>query len=76
MLAQRPQQEDALFGRALALKAANQLAAAKAAFEQLVGLANGSRAKDARAQIASIELRLARAAPAAESAAAKTGSGR
>jgi len=48
VLALKPQQEDALFGRALALKAGNQLAAAKAAFEQLVGLANGSRANDAR----------------------------
>jgi hypothetical protein len=76
VLALKPQQEDALFGRALALKAGNQLAAAKAAFEQLVGSGNGSRAKDARAQIASIELRLAQAKPAAESARAGSGSAR
>jgi len=42
----------------LALKADNQLAAAKQAFEQLAGRAGGSRVAEARAQIASIDLRM------------------
>jgi tetratricopeptide (TPR) repeat protein len=65
VLALRPGQEDALFGRGLALKADNQLAAAKAAFEQLLSVSGSTRANEARAQIASIDLRLRTAAAAA-----------
>jgi Flp pilus assembly protein TadD len=62
VLALRPGQEEALFGLGMALKADNQLAAAKAAFEQLLATSGASRATDARAQIASIDLRLRTAA--------------
>src|SRR5919204_390466 len=58
-------QEEALFGLGMALKADNQLAAAKATFEQLLATSGASRATDARAQIASIDLRLRTAAEAA-----------
>ncbi len=58
----RPGQDDALFGRALALKADNQLAAAKEAFERLAAQGGGSRAAEARAQIASIDFRMQSAA--------------
>ncbi|HYV65575.1 MAG TPA: tetratricopeptide repeat protein [Myxococcales bacterium] len=60
----RPGQDEALYGRALALKADNQLAAAKEAFERLAAQGAGSRAAEARAQIASIDLRMKSAASA------------
>jgi len=66
----RPGQGDALFGRALALKADNQLAAAKQAFEQLAAQAGGSRLAEARAQIASIDLRMRSASRSPTGAAA------
>ena len=58
-----------MFGLGLALKAENQLAAAKAIFEQLLATSGASRATDARAQIASIDLRLRTAAGARTTAA-------
>ena len=70
VLALRPGEEDALFGRGLALKADNQLAAAKAVFEELLSLSGSARANEARAQIASIDLRLRTAATAGVTAAA------
>ncbi|HWE22676.1 MAG TPA: tetratricopeptide repeat protein [Myxococcales bacterium] len=70
VLALRPAQEDAMFGRALSLKADNQLAAAKAVFEQLLSRGGPAHSTEARAQIASIDLRLRAAAGTATTAAA------
>ena len=58
VLALRPAQEDALYGRALALKAENELQAAMQAFKDYVASANATRVKEAQTQIAAIDLRL------------------
>ena len=68
VLALRPEQEDALYGRAVALKAEGELAQAMEAFQRYVGLPQPGKAKEARAQIASIELRLKNPPPAASQA--------
>ena len=64
VLALRPEQEDALYGRAVALKAEGELAQAMEAFKRYVGLPRAGKAKEAQAQIASIELRLKNPPPA------------
>ncbi|HTO99103.1 MAG TPA: tetratricopeptide repeat protein [Myxococcales bacterium] len=66
VLAARPDEDDALYGRALALRAEGSLEAAAAAFQQYLPHAQGTRAHQVRAQIAAIELRMrtAQAAPA------------
>jgi hypothetical protein len=71
VLALRPGQDDALFGRAAALRAEGDLAGARAAFQRYVSGEKPARLKEALAQIAAIDLRLgqpaaqANAAPAA-----------
>ena len=69
VLAVQPRQEDALYGKALALKAEGDLKSALEAFRQYAALPNASRQQDAQTQLAAIDLRL-RSAPGA---AARTG---
>jgi tetratricopeptide (TPR) repeat protein len=57
-----PQQDDALYGRALALKAEGDLPGALAAFKQYAALPDAARLKDAQTQLAAIDLRLKSAA--------------
>jgi len=64
VLAIEPRQEDALYGRALALKTEGELSAALLAFKEYVGLPKASRLKEAQSQLAAIDLRL-RTSPAA-----------
>ncbi len=58
VLAVRPQQEDALYGRANALKLEGDLPAALVAFKTYAQLPRAARLKEAQAQMASIDLRL------------------
>ena len=58
VLALKPEQEDALYGKALALKTEGDLPAAMEAFKAYVALPKASKAKEAQGQIASIDLRL------------------
>ena len=73
----KPGQEDALFGRAVALKAEGDLPGAMAAFQLVAASSNPQRSKEAQGQIAAIDLRLknppqaARPAPDAAKAEAK-----
>ena len=83
VLAVRPQQEDALYGRANALKLEGDLPAALEAFKAYALLPKAARLKDAQAQMASIDLRLKNppqaakpAAPAASAAPAAAAKGR
>ena len=65
VLAMQPAEDDALYGRALALKAENDLAGALQAFHDYVTAAKAAHLKEARGQIASIEMRLKNAPPGA-----------
>ena len=58
VLALRPVQEDALYGKAAALKAENDLPAALEAFKAYLASGKPARSKEAEGQIASIALRL------------------
>lgn len=58
VLAQNPTQDDALYGRAVALKAEGDLQGASAAFRQYVALPHAAHPKEARMQLAAIDLRL------------------
>jgi tetratricopeptide (TPR) repeat protein len=58
VLSMKPAQEDALFGKALALKAEGDLPAALEAFKAYLMLPKAERAKEAQNQIAAIDLRL------------------
>jgi Flp pilus assembly protein TadD len=57
-LALKPGQEDALYGKALALKAENDLPAALQAFKEYAAGSKAAHLTEAKAQITSIELRL------------------
>lgn len=57
-----PQQDDALYGKALALKAEGDLPGALAAFKQYAALPDPARLRDAQTQLAAIDLRLKSAA--------------
>ncbi len=63
VLAAEPGQEDALYGRALALKAEGDLQGASAAFRRYMALSHAAHVKEAQVQLAAIDLRL-RNAPA------------
>src|SRR5205085_1643753 len=52
VLAIEPRQEDALYGRALALKTEGELSAALLAFKEYVGLPKASRLKEAQSLLA------------------------
>jgi Flp pilus assembly protein TadD len=65
VLALDPLQEDALYGKALALKAEGDLRGALLAFKEYIGLPNATHLKDARNQLAAIDLRLKSTAQAA-----------
>lgn len=79
VLALRPGQEDALYGKAQALKAGNDLPGAMQAFKEYVANPKATHLKEAQSQIAGIDLRLknppatarAAGAPAGRSAAAE-----
>ena len=58
VLALRPGQEDALYGKALALKAESDLPGAMRAFKEYVANPKATHLKEARSQIAAIDLRL------------------
>ena len=58
VLALRPGQEDALYGKALALKAENDLPAALQAFKEYAANSKATHVKEAQNQIAAIDLRL------------------
>jgi Flp pilus assembly protein TadD len=62
VLAIRPQHDDALYGKAMALKAEGDLQAALQAFRQYAALPNAPRQRDAQTQLAAIDLRI-RSAP-------------
>jgi Tfp pilus assembly protein PilF len=71
VLAMKPGQEDALYGKALALKAENDLPGAMQAFKEYAANSKATHVKEAQNQIAAIDLRLknppasaARTAPA------------
>ncbi len=58
VLALRPGQEDALYGKALALKAESDLPGAMQAFKEYAAHAKATHLKEAQSQIAAIEVRL------------------
>jgi tetratricopeptide (TPR) repeat protein len=58
VLAAQPGQEDALYGRALALKSEGDLPGASAAFKQYMALSHAGHLKEAQMQLAAIDLRL------------------
>ena len=58
VLALRPGQEDALYGKALALKVENDLPGALQAFREYVANSKATHLKEAQSQIAGIDLRL------------------
>jgi Flp pilus assembly protein TadD len=68
VLALKPGQDDALFGRAAALRAEGDLAGARVAFERYASGEKPARLKEALAQIAAIVLRLGQAAAQANAA--------
>jgi len=70
VLALKPGQEDALYGKALALKAENDLPAAMQAFKEYVASSKATHVKEAQNQIAAIDLRLKNPPAAAPKAAA------
>jgi tetratricopeptide (TPR) repeat protein len=61
VLAAEPHQDDALFGKALALKAEGDLSAALAAFKEYAALPRAGHLKEAQNQLAAIDLRLRQA---------------
>ena len=69
VLAVRPQQEEALYGRANALKIEGDLPAALEAFKAYARLPKPGKLKEAQAQVASIDLRLKNPPQAAKPAA-------
>ncbi len=69
VLVVRPQQEDALYGRANALKLEGDLPAALEAFKAYAQLPRAAKLKEAQAQVASIDLRLKNPPQAAKPAA-------
>src|SRR5205814_175068 len=71
VLAIAPRQDDALYGRATALKSEGDLPAALSGFKEYLGLPKASRLKEAQNQLASIDLRLRNAPPAVARTAAK-----
>jgi hypothetical protein len=71
VLALKPGQEDALYGKAVALKAEGDLPGAMAAFKAYAGLPKAPRAKEAQNQIAAIDLRLKNPPAAAPKPAAR-----
>jgi tetratricopeptide (TPR) repeat protein len=58
VLAMKPSQEDALYGKALALKAEGDLRAAMEAFKAYLATPKAAHAREAQNQIAAIDLRL------------------
>ena len=75
VLAMKPGQEDALYGKAMALKTEGDLPAAMQAFKEYVANSKATHIKEAQNQIAAIDLRLKNppakpAAPAAKPASA------
>lgn len=58
VLEMRPAQDDALYGRALALRAEGDLAAALQAFQEYARNSQATHLKEAQGQIAAIDLRL------------------
>jgi len=64
VLAAQPGQEDALYGRAVALKAEGDLQGASAAFKEYMALSHAGHFREAQIQLAAIDLRL-RNAPGA-----------
>jgi Flp pilus assembly protein TadD len=66
VLAVRPRQDDALYGKALALKAEGDLQAASLAFREYAALPDAARRRDAQMQLAAIDLRLRNALPRVE----------
>ena len=58
VLAMKPAQEDALFGRAVALKAEGDLPGALQAFKEYAANSKATHVKEAQTQIASIDMRL------------------
>jgi tetratricopeptide (TPR) repeat protein len=58
VLAVDPAQDDALYGRALALKAEGDLQGASAAFRRYMALSQPAHPREARMQLAAIDLRL------------------
>jgi len=69
VLAARPDDQDALYGRALALKAEGNLPESMKAFQVYVALPKAAKLKDAQSQIAQIDMRM-KAAPLAKPAVA------
>jgi len=65
VLALDPAQDDALYGKASALKAEGNLDAARQAFQQYAALPRATRLKEAQTQLAAIDLRLKSTAQAA-----------
>jgi tetratricopeptide (TPR) repeat protein len=65
VLAFDPQQDDALYGKALALKAEGDLEGALRAFKAYTALPNAAHLKEAQNQLAAIDLRLKSTAEAA-----------
>ena len=66
VLAANPRDQDALYGRALALKTEGNLPEAMKAFQAYVAVPGAARTKDAQTQIASIDIRLKNQAPVAK----------
>ena len=58
MLALSPRQDDALYGRAVALKGEGDLAGALTAFREYVALPTRPRLQDAQNQLAALALRM------------------
>jgi len=58
VLTAEPRQDDALYGKALALKTEGDLASALAAFKQYLSLPRPARLKEAQGHLAAIDLRL------------------
>jgi len=71
VLAISPGQQDALYGRALALKAEGDLPAALQAFKEYAANSRATHVKEAQGQIASIDMRLKNPPPAQPKAAQK-----
>jgi tetratricopeptide (TPR) repeat protein len=71
VLALKPAQEDALYGRALALKAQGDLPGALQAFKEYTANSKATHVKEAQGQIASIDMRLKNPPPAPPKAAPK-----
>jgi Flp pilus assembly protein TadD len=74
VLALKPGQEDALYGKALALKQENDLPAALQAFKEYAASSRATHVKEAQNQMAAIDLRLKNPPAAAPKAGPKPGS--